>query len=417
MNYRDRITIAWRAITGGSIHPGDPLLAAWFGAGGTTAAGKNVTPENALAVVAVFTAVRLISETLGSLPLKLFRDLGNGKGREEARGNPLWKLLHDQPNEFQTSMEFLEMMQGHALLRGNAYAEIISTGGRAVDQLLPLHPDRVFPFKTPGKKIAYRYSPLDGPQRILLQDEMFHLRDMSFDGISGVSRIMIHKEAIGLAKAQEEFAGKLYSNAARPSGILKSSKKLGEDARKRLKEAWNSQQAGSANAGKTPLLEDGIEWQQIGMSAEDAQFLQSRKFTITEIARMFRVPPHMIGDLEKSSFNNIEQQSLDFVRYTMRPWFVRWEQRINMDLITEPGLSAQFMADGILRGDFLSRQKGYATGRQWGWLSVNDVRQKENMNPIEDGDGYMAPVNMTPLQVFEQMVEEAKEGNGDEAPN
>ena len=348
-------------------------------------------------VAAVFACVRVISESLAQLPLILYRQLTDGK--ERAKDHPLYRILHTKPNRWQTPYEFKRMLTGHAVLRGNGYARIAHTNGTAVSELIPLHPDRVRPYWSNGAP-AYEYTPPNGPTQIFLQSEMFHLRGYSDDGLMGLNPITLHREAVGLALATEDHGARLFSNGVRPSGILKMAGHLkDEETRKRFKQSFREAYAGSAKSGETLLLEDGLEWSQVGMTSEDAQFLETRQFQKSEIASIFRVPPHMIGDLTRATNNNIEHQSLEFLTHTLGPWITCFEQAVTRDLIPQSeqeDLVAEFLADAMLRGDIQTRYKAYASGRQWGFLSANDIRRKENMNPIEDGDEYLTPVNMLP---------------------
>lgn len=389
--------IATRASVVGGAHPRDPVIAAWWGAGANSVSGQSVTPETAMRVAAVFSCIRVISESLAQLPLVLYRQLADGK--ERAKDHPLYRILHTKPNRWQTPYEFKRMLSGHAALRGNGYAAIQSTNGTAVAELVPLHPDRVRPFWY-NDLPAYEYTPLNGPTRYIMHGEMFHLRGYSDDGLLGVNPISLHREAVGLALATEDHGARLFSNGVRPSGVLKMAGHLkDEETRKRFKQSFREAYAGSAKSGETLLLEDGLDWTQVGMTSEDAQFLETRQFQKSEIASIFRVPPHMIGDLTRSTNNNIEHQSLEFLTHTLGPWITCFEQAVTRDLIPESeqeDLLAEFLADAMLRGDIKTRYAAYAAGRQWGFLSANDIRRKENMNPIEDGDEYLTPVNMLP---------------------
>jgi len=379
----------------GSRTAKDPLIASWFG-GDETESGESVTPDNAMKCTAVMAAVRVISETIASLPLFLYRRTKGG-GKARAFDLPLYTLLHDQPNRWQTSFEFREMMVGHMVLRGNAYAEIFSTPGRGVSELIPLNPDRVRPFRAPDGRIAYYYQPATGGARVILQNEMLHWRDFSSDGIVGESRITQAAETIGLSMAVEKYAGRFFKNDAKPGGILLHPGTFKDkESIERFKESWQAAQAG-VNKHKTAVLEQGITYKEIGISNKDSQFLELRGFQVADIARIFRVPPHMIGDLTKSAFSNIEQQSIDFVVHTIRPWLVRIEQALRRDILTEKQRATLFVAfvvDGLLRGDVKSRYEAYSKGRNDGWLSANDIRKKENMNPINGGDVYLIPLNM-----------------------
>lgn len=393
---------SFRASIVGSAPPRDPVVASWWGGSANSASGQVVTAETAMRVSTVFACVRVISETIAQMPLILYRQLDDGK--ERAKDHPLYRLLHTRPNRWQTPFEFKRMLIGHSVLRGTGYARIVSTGGAGVSELVPLHPDRVRAFWAPDGMPAYEYQPPNGPSQVLLSGEMFVVRGYSDDGLTGMNPIQLHRESIGLTLAMIEHGARLFSNGVRPSGVLKMESHFKDsEARKQFKESWRQAYAGSGRSGETIVLEDGLEWSQVGMSSEDAQYLESRKFQRSDIAAIFRVPPHKIGDLERSTNNNIEHQNLEFLQDGLGPQIVGFEQAITRDLIDESlkdELFAQFLVDALLRGDISTRYKAYATGRQWGWLSPNDIRRKENDNPIpadEGGDEYLKPVNMIPL--------------------
>jgi len=345
---------------------------------------------------AVYACVKVLAETIASLPLIVYRRLPNG-GKERALEHPQYRLLHDQPNGWQTSFEWREMTQGHVTLRGMAYSEIIPGPRGAVEELIPLHPDRVEPKRLENGSLIYIHRPENGKERRLTQEEVFVLRGLSSDGIKGLSPIEHARESIGLSLATEGYGARFFQNDARPGGVLESPNKLDESAYKNLKTSWAEAYSGVANSHKPAILEQGLTWKQMGMTSEDAQFLETRKFQLSEIARIFRVPPHMIGDLERSTNNNIEHQSIEFVVHTIRPWLVRWEQAITRDLLIGAGeYFAEFLVDGLLRGDFKTRSEGYASAVTTGWMTPNEVREKENLNPIEGGDELMKPLNMAP---------------------
>lgn len=377
--------------------PRDPVIAQWFGAN-SVASGVNVTADTAMRVTAVLRAVSILAQTYASMPLDVYREADDGTKTVD-RKHPLSALLREQPNKWQTSFEWREMMAGHFALRGRCYSEIISTGGRAIDQLIPLHPDRVRPFRAPDGTIAFEYSPPAGPSRIILQSEMHYQHFMSADGVTPVSPIAYCREAIGLALAAEEHGARLFSNGTRLSGVLKMAGSIKDDERrKKLIKGFNDAYSGLKNSHKTALLEEGMEWQSLGMTSEDAQFLESRRFQIAEISRIFGVPLHKLSELDRSTNNNIEHQGIEFVQDTILPGAVRWEQAMKRDLFIGEWRRthcAAFDLDGLMRGDSQQRAALYANGRQWGWLSANDCRRRENENPIADGDIYLQPTNMT----------------------
>lgn len=366
---------------------------------GLTLSGKTVTERTAMQSTAVYACVRIISETIASLPLHTYRYTDNGK--EKYYQHPLYKILHDEPNSEMTSFVFRETLVSHLLLYGNAYAQIVRDGMARVVGLYPLLPDRMtVERKSEDGKIYYTYQS-DSGIVVFNSDEILHIPGLGFDGLIGYSPIATTKNAIALSTASEEYGSKFFANGGTLSGVLEHPGHIKDP--ERLREAWEKAYGGSSNAHKTAILEEGMKYTPISVSPQDAQFLETRKFQINEICRIFRVPPHMVADLEKSSFNNIEQQSLDFVVNTIRPWLVRIEQSIAQKLLlpSEKGkIFVSFNVDGLLRGDFQSRMNGYAIGRQNGWYSANDIRELENMNRIseeEGGDLYLVNGSMSKL--------------------
>ena len=309
-----------------------------------------------------------------------------------------------------TSFVFRETLMTHLLLWGNAYSRIIRNGKGEAVGLYPLMPDRMTVGRDEKGRLYYEYmvsnddakTLKDGMVRLSPYD-VLHIPGLGFDGLVGYSPIAMAKNAIGLAIAAEEYGSKFYANGATPSGILEYPGTVKEPDK--VRESWNAGFGGSSNAHKIAVLEEGMKYTPISISPNEAQFLETRKFQINEIARIFRVPPHMVGDLEKSSFSNIEQQSLEFVKYTLEPWLVRWEQAMQRALIPQDDKSKYFIkfnVDGLLRGDYQSRMQGYATARQNGWMSANDIRELENLDriPAEDGgDLYLINGNMMPLSM------------------
>lgn len=397
-------------------------LVEWFG-GASSASGVTVTATAARRIAAVYCAVKIIAESVASLPVFVYKRRADGKGKDRQPKNPLHTLLHDQPNPWQTSFEWLEMMQGHVCLRGNSYSEIIYDGRGGIRWLIPRHPDRMRVYDISGAGIgeqtmAYEYQPVNGPSRLLFADEVLHVKGLSDDGLIGLNPIEEFRETLGLSIGTETYAAKFFANYGNPGGVLSHPKTMSPEAAKRLEETWARKHTGIENAHRVAVLEEGLTWTAIGVKPQDSQLLESRKFSVTEIARIFRVPPHMLADLDRATFSNIEQQSIEFVVHTLRPWLVRWEKRLGLSLLTprerDSGLFIEFNVDGLLRGDISSRYGAYAVGRQWGWLSPNDVRALENMNPREDpgGDAYHEPLNMQssedPLNKDDQPDDEPK---------
>lgn len=380
-----------------------PKNSSWFSPPsfffGTSSSGKAVNEKTALQTTAVYACVRILAETIASLPFHTYRYTINGK--EKAIEHPIYYLLHSEPNPEMTSFVFRETLMSHLLLWGNAYAQIIHDGRGRVLGLYPLLPNRMSVNRNNQGELVYQYEK-EGQTYFLRSYEVLHIPGLGFDGIIGYSPIAMAKNAVGMAIATEEYGAKFFANGANPGGVLEHPGVVKDPAR--IRESWNAVYQGSSNAHRVAVLEEGMKFQSIGIPPEQAQFLETRKFQINEIARIFRIPPHMIGDLEKSSFSNIEQQSLEFVMYTLDPWVVRWEQAIQRALFTENEKRQYFVkfnVDGLLRGDYQSRMNGYAVGRQNGWLSANDIRELENLNRIPEdlgGDLYLINGNMTKLK-------------------
>ena len=374
--------------------------------GGSTS-GKAVTERSAMQMTAVYSCVRILAEAVAGLPLNLYRYTEDG-GKEKAIDHPLYLLLHDEPNPEMSSFVFRETLMTHLLLWGNAYAQVIRNGKGEVIALYPLMPNKMTVDRDSQGQLYYSYQRgtdeaiRDKNQTVILRpSDVLHIPGLGFDGLVGYSPIAMAKNAIGMAIACEEYGAKFFANGAAPGGVLEHPGTIKDP--QRVRESWQSTFGGSGNANKIAVLEEGMKYTPIGISPEQAQFLETRKFQINEIARIFRVPPHMVGDLEKSSFSNIEQQSLEFVKYTLDPWVVRWEQSITRALLTQTEKARYFVKfnlEGLLRGDYESRMNGYATARQNGWMSANDIRELENLDRIpaeEGGDLYLINGNMLPL--------------------
>ena len=357
---------------------------------------------------AVYSCVRILSEAVASLPIHVYRYTDTGK--ERVYTHPLYHLLHDEPNPEMTSFVFRETLMSHLLVWGNAYAQIIRDGNGKVLALYPLLPDKMEAERDEHGQLYYIYTRNsdENPNfkeygRVYLREQdVLHIPGLGFDGLVGYSPIAMAKNAVGMTLACEEYGASFFENGANPGGVLEHPGVLKDPAK--VRESWQSVYGGSRNAGKVAVLEEGMKYQQIGIPPEEAQFLETRKFQINEIARLYRIPPHMVGDLDKSSFSNIEQQSLEFVKYTLDPWVIRWEQSLQRALFLPQEKQEYFIklnVDGLLRGDYQSRMNGYSVGRQNGWLSANDIREMEDMNLIpkeEGGDLYLINGNMTKLK-------------------
>ena len=363
---------------------------------GSTSSGKIVNERTAMQTTAVYACVRILAETIASLPLHIYKC--TDKGKEKATDHPLYYLLHNEPNLEMTSFVFRETLMSHLLLWGNAYAQIIRDGSGKVLALYPLIPEQMAVDRTSKGEIYYIYTK-EGNQYYLRNEEVLHIPGLGFDGLIGYSPIAMSKNTIGMSLATEEYGASFFANGANPGGVLEHPGIVKDPAR--IRESWNSVYGGNGKVHKVAVLEEGMSFKPIAIPPDQAQFLETRKFQINEIARIFRIPPHMIGDLERATFSNIENQSLEFVKYTLDPWVVRWEMSLQKALLLESEKKDYFIKynlEGLLRGDYKSRMDGYAVGIQNGFLSPNDVRTLENMNLIEHGDIYAMNGNMLKLE-------------------
>jgi HK97 family phage portal protein len=378
------------SLSGGNLK--DPRLNELFG-GASTDSGVSVTPDTALTYSAVYAAVRCIAESVSSLPLNYYERLPGG-GKAHAKANPLHTLLHDEPNPEMSSLQWREASMAHLLLHGNSYSEIVRDLEGNVVELWPIDPTMVTPRRTDSGELYYE---LNRGKSFITAGNMLHIPGLSFDGISGISVIGLARQSIGLSMAIESFGAGYFGRGARPGGVLTFPGQLSPEARQNLRRSFEELHAGGANSHRVALLEAGLKWEAIGVPPDDSQFLQSREFQIIEIARWFNLPPNKLKDLSKTSYNSLEQMEISFVVDTLRPWLVRWEQQLNRKIIRPKDKGTfffEFNVDGKLRGEIAARYQSYSVARNWGWLSVNEIREKENMNPIEGGDVYMQPMNM-----------------------
>jgi len=369
--------------------------------GGSSASGVVVTPNTAMQSAAVYACVQVLSQSVGMLPLNVYS--GNmDSERTAARDHPLWPLLHDQPNDWQTSVEFFEMLVMSLCLRGNAYAYVLRTNGGRVVELIPLNPDSVQVERDANYGLSYVVTLAGGGTETHPARDIFHVRGLTLNGWLGISPISYARESIGLALATEKFGGQLFRNGAKMGGVLEHPGKVSEESYKRLKSSFDEATSGE-NAHKTALLEEGLKFSKISMTADDSQFLDTRKYQRSEIASIFRVPPHMIGDLERATFSNIEQQSLEFVTYTLMPWLNRIEKAIKRDLLTPEDrkkITVKFNPAALLRGDANARGQFYHNGILDGWLLRNEARRMESeigviLNPLDGLDKPLQPLNMS----------------------
>lgn len=375
---------------------------------GRTTSGKPVNEITAMQTTAVYACVRILSEAIASLPVHVYQ-YKDGGGKEMVIDHPLYQVLHDEPNPEMTSFVFRETLMSHLLIWGNAYAQIIRDGAGRVLGLYPLLPNKMDVQRDDKGEIYYVYSRSSDENPNfkeygdikLKKEDVLHIPGLGFDGLIGYSPIAMAKNAVGMTLACEEYGASFFANGANPGGVLEHPGVLKDPSK--VRDSWNAVYRGTSNAHKIAVLEEGMKYQQVGIPPEEAQFLETRKFQINEIARLYRIPPHMVGDLEKSSFSNIEQQSLEFVKYTLDPWVIRWEQSLQKALLL-PGEKGRYFiklnVDGLMRGDYQSRMNGYSIGRQNGWLSANDIREMEDMNPLPDEEGgnlYLINGNMCKL--------------------
>ena len=375
---------------------------------GSSAAGKSVTASTAIQMSTVYACVRVIAETIASLPLHVYQNQGEGSAK--ALEHPLYPILHDEPNSEMTSFVWRETMLAHLLLWGNAYCQIIRSGRSQILGLYPLLPDRMEVDRdSKTGALIYTYTTTEGNAVTLKPSDVLHIPGLGFDGIMGYSPIALEKNAIGLGIAAEEYGSTFFKNGARPSGVLTHPNTVRDP--KRLRDNWNATYGGSSNGGKVAILEENMSFTPISLPNNEAQFLETRRFQVEEICRIYRVPPHLVGNLDRATFSNIENQSIDFAVHTIRPWLVRIEQAMNRALFADsekagsPGggrFYVQFNLDGLMRGDYKSRMEGYAIARQNGWMSANDIRALENLNPISEEEGgstYLVNGNMIPINL------------------
>lgn len=381
--------------------PSTPLsartLANWLG-GEETHSGQRIDEHKALRLSTVWACVNVLAQTVASLPLILYRRL-EPRGKERATSHPLYYTMHDRPHPLMSSYVWREILQGHLATWGNAYCEIRRQGGNKIVGLWPLLPDRTWP-DLAGETKRLKTRDANGRERTIDAGRFLHVPGLGFDGIQGYSVIRMARQALGMGAATEEFGASWFGpNAARPAVVVMHPATMSEPAQRRFKESLEQNYAGPGRQHKTLVLEEGVKLEKLTIPPNDSQFLETRRFTVEEIARFYRMQLHKIGHLDKATFSNIEQQAIEFTTDTIRPWLVRWEQELNYALLRPEERQThffEFLVDGLLRGDADARTKTYAAGRQWGYLSANDVREMENRNPIEGGDIYMVPLNMIP---------------------
>lgn len=397
-------------------NPSTPLsnpaswLVDWFG-GGATDAGVTVTQQGAMRTSAVYACVALIAKTIGSLPLKVYRRKSDGQAIEVPDTLPYY-LLHDEPNPAMTSSVWREFLVASVLLAGNAYAAIGRNQANQIVDLFPVHTSMVTPERVNGRN-RYTVRIGDGESETLDQSDVLHIPGLGFDGLKGMSVITwAARQAVGLALATEQHGGRLFANGARLGVVLKHPKNLSKDAQSRLRAQFDQQHGGLSQAFKTMVLEEGLDVANISMTSEDAQFLETRRFQVEDIARFFGVPPHMIGHTEKTSSwgTGVEQQTLGFLIFTIIPWITRFEQEFNRKLFPRSPFYAQFKHQGLMRGDSKARSEYYASGHQNGWLTVNEIRKAEDLPAVPGGDTLWVQTNLAPMDQLANGETGAKPG-------
>lgn len=392
-----------RASVEGPLPLTNARIVEWFG-GEATSAGVSVSTEGSLKIDSVWACINAISQDTASMPLITYRRLPRGK--ERATNHRLYRILHDEPNPFMTSMQFRQTLQSHVLMWGNAYANVErDRDGRPV-ALWPLRPDRMdVPVISAAGTLLYTYHTPEGEPRALTQADVFHLRGLATDGITGYSPIGQHRESLALSIATTQFGNRFFSNDSRPGGVLQVKTKLSKEAADRMKKSWEEAHQGLTKAHRVAVLEEGVEWRQIGLPPEDAQFLETRLFQVQSVSRIFRMPPHKIGELSRATYSNIEEQELEYGADTLSPWLICWEQQANKDLLmpSEKGkFFIEHLMDARLRSKTLERYQSYALMLDRGVLNPNEAREKENLNPFDGGDLHLQQANMIPYGTVPQ---------------
>ena len=423
------------SVGGGSLSdPPSWLERILFGNQDADEVPVEINERNAMTIPAVFACVRAVSEDVAKLPIHVYRE--NTRGKERLRNHPLARLLRDRPNPQMSSFDLRSTVTAHAMTWGNGYVWIRRDGNGRPSELWPLEPDRVevrYSSVNPDEIIYIYNNPLNGIRETLFADDIIHIKGLGYDGLIGYSVIAWARKSLGLTAAAEKFGSSFFGNSSLPKGVLEHPGVLGDDAQKNLRDSWEKVHRGAGNYGKVAILEEGMKFNAITIPPEDAQFLETRQFQIPEVCRWFRMPPHKIADLSRATFSNIEHSSIEYVSDTLLPWLVRWEQEIRRKCFTggESNLFAEHVTAALLRGDLKSRYDAYAIGRQWGWLSPDDVREFENLNPMESEGGsiYLVPTNMSNAEVFAKIKEppaaptspsnpdDSEDDSEDDAPN
>ena len=401
MKLRDQLRLRWKLATASRSTLENPSTSLWefftqMDEGSAVDAGVTVNSKTSLKLGVIFACVRVLSESIASLPLHVMQRDESTKKTRKVIDHPLYSLLHDSPNEDMTSFTWREVSQGHVSLRGNSYSVILRNGGGKPLALWPQIPDHVDPRinEETSFKLKYLIQTNIGP-RLFDKEDVLHVKGLGTDGYRGYSTIEVAMDAIGLGLAMQKHGAEFFGQGARPDGILAAEGNLTDKQREANIKSWNNRHA---NKRAVAVLSGGLKWQSMAVRPDEAQFIESRRFSVADLARFFRMQPHMIGDLEHATFSNIEQQDIDFVKHTLRPHLVRWEQELNMKLLTPEERAAGFFivfnVDGLLRGDYKTRTEGYASGIASGWLSRNEAREFENMDPEPGLEKFLVPLNM-----------------------
>lgn len=387
----------------------------WWGKlfGRSTSAGVTVNESTAMRLSVVYACIRVLSESVAQIPLKVYERLPNG-GKREASDHPLYPLLHDWPNDEMTSFNWREASTAHLCAWGNSYSFIDFGRDGRPKSITPLKPDRVAPKRLESNdQLVYDVINRKGQSTRYLKEQVLHVPGLGYDGIVGYSPIRVAAETIGLGLAAQEQAGSFLKNGAVPRGVLMHPKTLTQDSTDRLREDWH-EKYGGVNKGKVAVLEEGMEFKTISVSPVDAQLIETMKLSRSEIAGIFRVPAHMINDLEKATFSNVDQLSIEFVKFSLMPWLTRYEQVMNRRLFlpSERGqYFCQFVTDGLLRGDIKSRNEAHRVAIMGGWKSPNEVRAEENLEPIPGGDQHFMQSSYTTIG---KIVSEVNQEGGDD---
>lgn len=401
MNFLRRLITAYRAIktTGGDPQNPQYWVQKLFGRP-QTASGIEVDEDIALKYSAVWAAVNIISGAIGFLPFNVYERID--KGKEKRPKHPVYRLLHDRPNDYMTAQVFREALQAHLLLWGNAYIKIErNKAGRPI-ALWPLMPNKVEPkvIELNGEKILVYELNQDGPKEQIFYDEIIHIPGLGWNGLKGYSVIQYCAENLGLGLSAEKHSANFFGHDSTPTGILHTDQPMSKETREIVEKQWKEKRSGLDKKFDIVITHSGLKYQPIGIPAKDAQLIEARKFGVNDISRWFQIPAHFLSDLEKATFSNIEHQGIEFVVWTLAKWLKKWEQECNYKLFStaeQQRYFTEFNVDALLRGDIKTRYEAFAIGRTNGWLSANDIREKENMNPIEGGDTYLEPLNMKPV--------------------